>query len=168
MDHLIVTCSHAEASASLLEDWTWLIGDEKRPVLIAACGDVFVEDSRDGSVHFLDVSAAELSQVAETAGAFAGLLSDPAFVSVYLRTERIDMLRRQGRTLKKNQVYSFRVPLSLGGEVGLENIEISDVEVHFSIAGQIERQIAALPEGASIGGIRIDRIPGIKPWWKFW
>ena len=168
MDHLVVTCTHPEATSSLLEEWIWLIGTEKRPVLIAACGDAFVEDGRDGSVHFLDVGAAELSPVAETAEAFAGLLSDPAFASAYLRTERIAMLRQQGLILKKDQVYSFRVPLSLGGEVRSENIEISDVAVHFSIAGQIERQIADLPEGAPITGIKIERIPGMKPWWKFW
>jgi hypothetical protein len=164
--HLVVAIS--DPNPNLLDEWTWLIGTEKSLHLIAACGDVFLIDSRDGTIHYLDVSASELSQVAASEEVFETLLSEPQFIDAYLRSGRVKAMRHRGLILKKNQIYSFKTPLSLGGQVNVENIEIADVEVHFSIAGQIERQIADVPLGTRITGIKIDRLPGTKPWWRFW
>lgn len=58
--------------------------------------------------------------------------------------------------------------LAFGGQTTVENIEITDVSNHFSIAGQIACQFADLPPGTPISGIKIGRIPGTKPWWRFW
>lgn len=168
LDQLVVTHNMPKTGSDILDEWTWLIGKEKRPVLITARGDAFIQDLRDGTMHFLNVGAADVSPVAETAEAFDTLLADPAFVTAYLRTEQVDMLRRQGKVLSKNQVYSLRIPLSLGGDTTVDNIEATDVMLHFSIAGQIERQIADIPEGAPISGIKINGMRSTQPWWKFW
>jgi hypothetical protein len=151
----------------ILGDWTWLTGTGKRPLLLTAAGDAFVQDQGDGSVHFLNVSTAQIFQVAESAQAFDALLADPAFVEEYLCPHFVDHLRTLGKVLKRNQIYSYRVPLSLGGEVSADNVDVTNLEVHFSIAGQIARQIAGLPSGTPITGIRIAP-PSPKPWWKFW
>jgi len=166
--HLCVTTLSLKAKASLLGEWTWLIGAGKRPSLVTACGDIFIEDSLKGTVYFLDVSSPELSLVAETKQAFELLLAEPSFVETYLHPERVEMLRAKGLFLKGDQVYSFRTPLSLGGQIGAENIDVTDVTVHFSIAGQIESQIADIPVGSPITDIKIDRMPRAKSWWKFW
>jgi hypothetical protein len=166
--HLFVTTLSPKAKASLLDEWTWLIGIEKRARLVTACGDIFVEDSLKGTVHFLDVSAPELSLVAETKEAFEALLVEPSFIDMYLHPERVEMLRAKGLLLKKDQVYSFCTPLSLGGQISADNIDVTDVEVHFSIAGQIESQIADVPVGAPITDVEIRRTPRTKSWWKFW
>lgn len=151
-----------------MDEWTWLIGTGKRPILVTACGDIFIEDPLAGTIYFLDVSAPELSLVAETEEAFEVSIAEPSFIQTYLHPDRVEMLRADGLILKKDQVYSFRTPLSMGGEFGIENIEIADVEIHFSITGQIECQIADIPVGTAITGIRIDRMPTTKRWWKFW
>jgi hypothetical protein len=52
-DHLVVALS-LKAKARILDEWTWLIGIEKRPILVTACGDVFVENSLNGTIHFLN------------------------------------------------------------------------------------------------------------------
>lgn len=166
--HLYVTTLSPKAKASLLDEWTWLIGVGKRPSLVTACGDIFIEDPLEGTIHFLDVSAAELSLVAETKQAFELLLAEPSFVERYLHPGRVEMLRAKELFLKKDQVYSFRTPLSLGGQISVDNIDVIDVEIHFSIAGQIESQIADIPIGAPITGIKINRVPNTKSWWKFW
>lgn len=166
-DHLVVTPS-AMAMSSILDEWRWLVGNEKRPFLVTACGDVFVEDALDRTIHFLNVSAPALSPVAETRQAFEALLAEPSFLKVHLHLERVAMLRGKGLLLKENEIYSFRTPLSLGGQINEENIQITDVEVHFSIAGQIACQIADIPVGSPITGITINRLPSTKRWWKFW
>lgn len=165
---LLVTTLSPKAKASLLDEWAWLIGVGKRPSLVTACGDIFIEDSREGTIHFLDVSVPELSLVAETKQAFELLLAAPSFVETYLRPDRVEMLRAKGLVLKEDQVYSFRTPLSLGGQMSVDNIDVTDVEVHFSIAGQIESQLANIPVGTPITGIKISRLPNPKSWWKFW
>lgn len=165
---LLVVALNPQAKASLLDEWTWLIGTEKHPILVTACGDIFIEDLLAGAIYFLDVSSPKLSLVAETREAFEASIGEQSFIQSYLHPDRVQMLRADGLLLKKDQVYSFRIPLSMGGEFGIENIEITDVEIHFSITGQIECQIADIPAGAAITSIRIDRIPTTKRRWKFW
>lgn len=165
---LLVVALSPKAKESILDEWTWLVGKEKLPLLVTACGDVFIEDLLEGTIQFLNVSAPELSLVAETKQKFEMLLAEPSFVEAYMYSERVEMLRGEGLFLKKGQLYSFSTPLSLGGQITAENIDITDVEVHFSIAGQIECQIADIPVGAPISGIKIDRMPRKNSWWKFW
>jgi len=165
---LLVIALSPKAKETILDEWTWLIGMEKRPLLVTACGDVFVEDLLDGTIHFLDVSAPELSPVIETREGFELLLTEPYFVTAYLYPERVKMFRDKGLLLKKDQIYSWSIPLSLGGQISAENVDITDVDVHFFVAGQIECQIADVPVGTPISGIQIKKMPSKKSWWQFW
>jgi len=164
---LTVDLKDPERSTGLLDDWAWLLGPEKRPLLLTASGDAFVLDVRDETVHFLNVSAGKVFQIAQTREAFKTLLDDTAFVEEYLCPYFIEHLRARGMVLKRNEIYSYRLPLSLGGEVSADNIDMVDAEVHFSIAGQIARQIADLPEGTPIAKLDL-KIPKKRSWWKFW
>jgi len=119
-------------------------------------------------VLFLDVSAAQVSPVVSTVEAFGLALCEPAFVDLYLCRERVEELRRNGKVLNAAQIYSYRVPLSLGGQTGSENVEITDVYVHFALTGQIERQIADMPAGTPVSAIKFDTDADKKPWWRFW
>lgn len=166
-DLLVATLS-PQAMESILDEWTWLIGIEKRPLLVTACGDVFIEDLLERTIHFLNTSAPDLSIVTETRQRFELLLAEPSFVETYLHPDRVEMLRGKGLFLKKDQIYSFSTPLSLGGLISADNIDITNVEVHFSVAGQIECQIADIPVGMPVTGIKINRMPSKKRWWKFW
>lgn len=44
--------------------------------------------------------------------------------------------------------------------------EYAKTSVHFSIAGQIAEQIAAVLEGGAIGGFNLIP-PSRQPWWRF-
>lgn len=166
-DLLVATLS-PEAMEFILDEWTWLIGNEKRPLLVTVCGDVFIEDLLERTIQFLNTSAPELTLVTETRQGFAMLLAEPSFVEAYLHPDRVEMLRGKGLFLEKDQIYSFSTPLSLGGQISADNIDIADVEVHFAVAGQLEYQIAAIPVGTPVTGIKINRMPSKKRWWKFW
>ncbi|WP_439661622.1 T6SS immunity protein Tdi1 domain-containing protein [Lentzea sp. HUAS TT2] len=49
----------------------------------------------------------------------------------------------------------FKQPLFLGGAETVENLEVIDEEVYWSIHGQLWAQVKDLPEGTSISGVEI-------------
>lgn len=154
LNDLTVNISHLDQK-SLLSDWEWLIGPSKFPILVCASGDAFLQDAESGEVFCLDVSSGELFSVADDVDEFKRLLSDKEFVTGHFAVEMIGDLRQTGNALGPGQVYSFKKPLALGGECVLENIEPADIEVHFSIYGQIHEQIMGLSEGEKIEGVKI-------------
>jgi hypothetical protein len=167
LDDLTVNFQHLNRE-TLLEDWAWLIGKRKLPILLAASGDAFVQDTDDGTIHMLDVAAGKSGMVADSANEFQSLLSDREFVGEYLSVQLVGDLRMKGLILKPGKIYSFVKPPLLGGQNSLDNIDASDIEIHFSINGQIGRQVSELPSGTPINNISISDKPRAKPRWKFW
>jgi hypothetical protein len=154
LNDLTVDFSHLDRNA-LLDDWRWLIGPDRQAILLTAAGDAFVQDATDESVHFLDVAAGKMQPVAPSENHFRSLLGDRNFVVEFFVPRLVADLKQAGCVLGAGQIYSFRRPPVLGGEYALSNIEPSDIAVHFSIAGQIHRQVSALPAGTPVGQIRI-------------
>jgi hypothetical protein len=154
LNDLTVNFSHLDCQA-LLSDWSWLIGNSKVPILLAASGDAFVQDTETEAVYFLDFGAGALSQVASSVGKFQSLLSDKNFVLKYFAVEMISDLKKSGCLLKPGQIYSFKKAPVLGGEYILSNIEPTDIEVHCSLAGQIHNQVSNLPDGTKITSVSI-------------
>ena len=155
LDDLTVNFSHIDRE-SLLADWVWLIGESKLPILLTASGDAFVQDVKTGSVHVLDVAAGSLSEVASSLVEFQLLLSNKEFVVSYFAVEMVGDLFQSGQMLKAGQIFSFKIPPVLGGEYVLGNIEATDVEVHFSLAGQLHKKVSKLPPGTKINSITIN------------
>ena len=153
LNDLTVGFSHVPRE-TLLEDWVWLIGSRKFPILITALGDAFVQDADDGSVHLLSAGPGTLSKVADNADTFRQRLTDKAFVVDNFVPDILVQLRNSGALLKSGQVYSFRVPPALGGEYVPANLQPPDLSVHFSLLGQIHRQARHLPEGTPMSGVR--------------
>jgi len=144
LNDLTVNFSHLDREA-LLVDWNWLIGTHRLPILLAASGDAFVQDVNDGSVHVLDTAEGKLHEVAKSVDEFRALLSDTNFITSYFAVQMVGDLRSAGRVLQRGQIYSFKHPPVLGGEISAENVEISDIEVHFSLSAQIHRQVSGHP-----------------------
>jgi hypothetical protein len=155
LNDLTVDFTHLKRD-EILTEWKWLIGKTKLPILLAASGDAFVEDTDDGSVHVLDVGAGELTKVADSFDDFRSLLTDKQFVADNFALEMIVDLRKSGKALKKGQIYSLKKPLILGGEYELENIEPTDIEIHFSMLGQIYEQASKLEPGTRISEIEFE------------
>lgn len=55
--------------------------------------------------------------------------------------------------LASNNCVGYRVPLFLGGLDTVENLEVIDLDVYWTICGQLRRGALLLPEGASIKGV---------------
>lgn len=167
LDNLTVDFKHLDRS-TLLEDWEWLIGKKKIPIMLAASGDAFLQDVESGEVHVLDVAANQVALVARTLDEFQTQLNDREFVGSFFAVQLVGDLRQSGLLLRPGTIYSFIHPPSLGGEYVLENIEVSDIEVHFSITGQIGKKTASLPDGTKLDRISISSTGAKKPWWKIW
>lgn len=54
------------------------------------------------------------------------------------------------------QCVGYKKPLFLNGSDTVENLEITDMEVYWSIAGQLLSKIRGLPEGTRLESIRIN------------
>ena len=100
MSDLTVNFAHLDRD-TLLDDWHWLIGLSKLPILLTASGNAFVQDTDDETVHFLSVGTAELFPVAENEDAFRALLDDE-FVANYLAVQMVGAMMQTCRRLAVN------------------------------------------------------------------
>lgn len=55
--------------------------------------------------------------------------------------------------LGRDKCVGYKVPLFLGGPDTMDNLELSDIEVYWSISGQLIRATENLPAGGPISGI---------------
>ena len=154
INDLTVSFSHLNTE-TLFEDWEWLIGRNKHPVLITKAGDAFLQDNDTGEVHFLDITEGLLFQVASTGDEFTALLSDENFVMEHFSVNLIAPLLKEGDNIQAGMLYGWEKPCVLGGEFSSDNLEPTDIEVHFSMQGQIWNQVKDLPEGSSIGNVNV-------------
>jgi hypothetical protein len=127
---------------TLLADWRWLTGPDKHLILIAASGDAFLQDARDGTIHRLETVAGELEEVAADIEEFRELLNDREFVAGSFAVQMVGDLREGGLVLRPGTVYSFKHPPALGGAFEPDNVEACDIAVHFATTGQIHRQLS--------------------------
>jgi hypothetical protein len=67
-----------------------------------------------------------------------------------------DWLATGGSAPSPTECISYKVPLALGGDDDLPNLEVSDMAVYLSLSGQVHRQVAGLPEGTPIDSIALD------------
>ncbi len=164
--HLIIQTDGLPFDA-LLSDWRWLVSSNFTPILMTAFGDLFLREN-SGQIHFLDLMSGEFKQVANSQEEFDFLCEDGErrrswFVG-FLFTE----VRKLLGDLSVGQCYSCRKPLSLGGELQPENFERTDLQVHYSIMGQIHQQTRHLPVGTKINKIKLEpsHEDKSKSWWK--
>ena len=153
LNDLTVNFQHLNRE-SLMDSWRWLVGSTKQVILLTAVGDAFLQDSQDGTIHFLDTIAGEVQSIAESYDDLLSLLNDKNFVVNYFAVELFADLQ-QPQTLLTGQIYSYKQPPVLGGQIALDNIEPTDIDVHFTLLGQIHQQVKGLPDGTSIGKVTI-------------
>jgi hypothetical protein len=55
--------------------------------------------------------------------------------------------------LGPDQCVGYKVPLFLGGQDVVENLELTDLDVYWSISGQLRHGALSLPPGTSINEV---------------
>ncbi|PIQ46940.1 MAG: hypothetical protein COW03_17470 [Cytophagales bacterium CG12_big_fil_rev_8_21_14_0_65_40_12] len=150
---LTVDFSHINPD-KLLQDWVWLIGEGKKPILVSSIGDLFLTD-KSGKCFWLNAGEGILEEVAESLEEFEIKLKDNKYVNEWFLIALVKIFKEKGFELTDRCLYSFKKLPVLGGEYEPENFEITDIEVHFSLSGQINQKIKDLPEGTNINSITI-------------
>jgi hypothetical protein len=153
---------------NLLSDWRWLVNGQFTPVVMNVFGDLFLSDN-SGGVYFLDLMCGEFKQVATSKEEFESLCENKdqrqSWFVGYLAME----LRKIYGQLEVGQCYGCKIPLSLGGQLEPSNFERTDIEVHFSVLGQLHQKTKHLPPGTKINSVKIEPASNEKQkksWWQ--
>jgi hypothetical protein len=138
-----------------LEDWAWLDELEgKTPVATSAFGDVLLE-AEDG-IWFLDTVDGTLRRRWDDGDQLLAELDTREGQDRYLLAGLAEEAHAAGLVPEGDQVLTFTVPPVLGGGVELANIELGDVAVALSVAGQIHGQVRHLPPGTPVTAVHPD------------
>ena len=135
--------------SELLSDWGWLLPQEFTLWLVNRFGDLFLVLD-DGSVHMLDVGSGTLERLADSRDAFADKIDESDNAAEWLMIPLVDACVSAGLTLGPGECYGFKHPPVLGGPYEVQNTEICDMAVHYSINGQTHHQIKDLPDGTQV------------------
>lgn len=142
----------AEAWAAALQDWAWLPGIVgARPLVASSFGDAFLQGA-DG-VWFLDLVEGTLTREWDDAAALEAALNTRPGQDRYLLAGLAVAAAGAGLEPAGDQVLSWKTPPILGGELSLDNVEISDMVLSLTVAGQLHRQVKDLPPGATVDGV---------------
>jgi hypothetical protein len=138
----------------IVSSWTWCLKDLNNVVLVSAIGDMFLV-GEDKQIFWLDTSAASVTRIANTITEFERLLTIEENIEQWFLASAVEELIQNGKSLKENEVFSFKILPTLGGAYSADNMEVTDISVHFNITGQLQEQIKDLPPGTKIGKINL-------------
>ncbi|GAB5523140.1 MAG: hypothetical protein Roseis2KO_10120 [Roseivirga sp.] len=133
----------------LIESWAWLVGDDKLPILISSIGDMFLEDQK-GRVYWLNVGEGTLKLIANNQEKFTIKLNDDDIANELFMFQLVTNILNSGLRLEPGKLFVYKQLPVIGGAYNAENFELTDIEVHFHLAGQIHEKIKDLPDGTKI------------------
>ena len=137
-----------------LAEWQWLpdlVG--KQPMATSAFGDVFLR-ANDG-VWFLDTVEGTLTREWDSPEALQAQLNTADGQDRFLLAGLATAAFATGLAPDESEVLGFKIAPVLGGAFEPENVEVIDLVVSLSIAGQVHRQVKDLPRGTSIAGFAV-------------
>lgn len=144
-----------QSADDLMREWRWLIPVALSLRMVSALGDAFLEDAA-GAIYWLDTGSAELTRIADSREKFDGLRQKPALANQWFAPWLVGDLLSAGHTLGPGQCFSYKVPLTLGGEFQPDNFSACDLEDHFNGLGKIHSQVRDLPLGTPISSVALD------------
>jgi hypothetical protein len=144
-----LTVTPDEASLrTLRQSWNWLLGEDWSPVLFSIWGDVFLR--HENQVEWLNTGTGEITTVSEDEDAFREALA----------TERGDdwfmpglatALREAGKWPGEGECFTYAIyPIFAEGRYEVANFAVVPAREHFSLSGDLHRQLAELPDGTQV------------------
>ncbi|UOV04002.1 DUF1851 domain-containing protein [Pseudoxanthomonas mexicana] len=135
--------------AGILADWAWLLPSDLTVWMVNRFGDLtFVPD--DGTVQFLDIGAGSVRQLAGSREDFFMQVDVGDNADNWLLIPLTDRCVAAGLALGPGQCYTFKIAPIFDGKHSIDNIEVGDLVVNYSLLAQIHQQINDLPDGAQI------------------
>ncbi|MDC7677372.1 T6SS immunity protein Tdi1 domain-containing protein [Asticcacaulis machinosus] len=135
--------------AVLLADWVPPLPSDFTVWMVNRFGDVFATFD-DGSIHMLDIGGGSATQLATNREDFITQIGNDETADNWLLMSLTNACVASGMTLKNNECYSFKIPPLLGGLYEVDNIEPTDLSVHYSFLADIYIQTKDLPEGSKV------------------
>jgi hypothetical protein len=148
---LCAPIAEPDSGEDALVFWRWLAGAEVKPFLVTALGDPFLEGAT-GVVAFLDTYEGRIKPVAANRRAMEQALTEAKNLEAWFSPTLVRALRQRGLVLKKDECYSPKHPLVLGGTMEPGNFEVTSWRLHVGLMGQIYEQSRNLPPGTVIRG----------------
>jgi len=129
--------------------WQWRIQEQRSLILISKLGDMFLL-GKDDCIYWLQTDSGGLTKIADNLEQFEYLICQEENLDNWFLPELIKRLEEAGKILGPNQIYSYKKLPVMGGDYSVENIEPTDISVHFAFSGQICEQIQELPDGTKV------------------
>jgi hypothetical protein len=148
LDDLTINISNINQS-ELVENWLWLIPGFNQILLISKMGDMFLS-ANNGNIYWLATDDGSLTKIANSKAEFEEMLTDEANIDNWFLPLLISELAAANKYLVKNEVYSFKKLPIIGGDYSVENLDPTDVNVHFTLTGVLYQQIKDLPDRTKV------------------
>ena len=135
--------------SNLLSEWTWLLPDTFTPWIVNRLGDIVVVNENE-TISFFDIGAGSFQQIADSRETFIRLIDEADNANHWLAIPLVNRLVQAGMILKPKTVYGFKIPPMLGGKYDIENLEITDISVHYGLLGDLYGQMKDVPDGSKV------------------
>ena len=109
-----------------------------------------IEQNESGEIYWLITGSAEFEKVAQSYEEFQGKLQDNELIHEWFLVPVVARLKENGVILEQGKLYGFKQLPVLGGKYEPENFELTDIEVHFAMSGQMNLQIKDLPDDTKV------------------
>ena len=133
----------------LLVEWRWLCKEPMRLIARNVFGDLFLSDE-SGHVHQLDVAIGKLTKLADTEAEFRELALSPNGQEEWFAVADERAAIAKGLEPNHTQCIGFSVPLVFAESGSADTAYVADLYEHVSFLGDLNHQIADLPEGAKV------------------
>ncbi|MGD9588287.1 MAG: T6SS immunity protein Tdi1 domain-containing protein [Pyrinomonadaceae bacterium] len=138
-----------DALSALRKAWDWLLPQPFDPVMASTLGDVFFQQG-GSDVYWLNTGTAEITQVATSRAEFMELLRTKK-ADEWFMPNLVEQLKVAGKFLGPDGCYTYvSLPIFSEGKYEVANLNPVPAVEHFSITGDIHRQIRHLPDGSKV------------------
>lgn len=127
-------------------------------------GRQFAIDAPSGTVLLVEPGTGDVLEIPATFAAFhSDVLANDLDAAV--AHDFFDEWSRQAPgdlPLGRDLCVGYQVPLFLGGRDEVANLSVTELDVYWTICGQLRRGVSTLPEGARISEVTIEEKPDLS------
>jgi hypothetical protein len=138
-DDLLIQHFPPDQVRQWLDQWTWLVTGDVRPIAMSKFGSWFLE-RRDGCVAKLDVLEGTMTTIAKSVDEFRAQVNDQAWQEEHLLSLLVYQLHEAGKIPGPNECYAFAPHPAFTGRLDREQVMILSIVVWQSICAQTLRQ----------------------------
>lgn len=148
-DQSYLAVVHEADLVEAFKEWVWLVGSEMKPLFLSLSGDLFIRDD-SGATFWIQTGCGSYERLADSVAEFETEWANDANRANWLLKVVVDDLIGAGHVPEAGQCFGYRILPVLGGDYHGENRALISAVEHVSFTGDLNSQIADLPDGASV------------------